>query len=107
MSATKASRSAGDRIQLRHPDAKKKMPRMPKEQYALATKAALAVLPKTPPGITLGEFLDGTVARLQKDRRWDASRSPSWYAMAIKLDLEARGELRRVDRKSPQRLVRG
>jgi len=30
--------------------------------------------------------------------------SISWYVTTVKLDLEARGELQRVDNKSPQRL---
>jgi len=32
--------------------------------------------------------------------------SASWYAMAIKLDMDARGELKRVNRRPPQRIVR-
>jgi hypothetical protein len=45
-------------------------------------------------------------ARLPKTPDWDRSLSPGWYAMAIKLDLEARGELRRINTKPPQRLIR-
>lgn len=99
-------RPTEDVVQLRHPDPKRKMPRMAKGSYALARRTALAVAPKKPPGITLQEFLDEVATRLARNERWDRSASASWYAMAIKLDLEARGELERVGNKPPQRLVR-
>jgi hypothetical protein len=98
--------SVQDRIQLRHPDPKKKMPRLPKDSYAVVHKTALAVVPKKAPGITLNAYLDEMKKRLPKVRGWDRSASASWYAMAIKLDMEARGELKRVKDKPPQRLIR-
>ena len=42
--------------------------------------------------------------RLARAEGWDRSLSPSWYGMAVKLDLEARGEIKRTG--SPQRLLR-
>ena len=44
--------------------------------------------------------------RLPKLSGWDDSTSAGWLAMAIKLDLEARGEIKRINDKPPQRLVR-
>ncbi|MBA3688419.1 MAG: hypothetical protein H0W81_06295 [Chloroflexi bacterium] len=44
--------------------------------------------------------------QLRKAREWDPSLSAGWYAMAMKLDLGARGELRRINAKPPQRLIR-
>jgi hypothetical protein len=99
-------RPAEDLIQLRNPDRKKKMPRMAKDRYALMHRTALAVLPKKAPGITLKEFLEEMARRLPKVKGWDRSASASWYAMAIKLDMEARGELKRVNDKPPQRIAR-
>ena len=99
-------RPAEDRIQLRNPDPKKKMPRIARHSYALVHKTALAVVPKKAPGITLKEYLDEMATRLPKLRGWDRSTSAGWYAMAIKLDMEARGELKRVNDKPPQRLIR-
>jgi len=92
-------------IQLRHPD-RKKMPSMTKDSYAIARRTALAVLPKRAPGITLTEFLDAMATRLPKAKGWDRSASARWYAMAIKLDMEARSEIKRVNVKPPQRIVR-
>jgi hypothetical protein len=43
--------------------------------------------------------------RLLRAKGWDRSLSASWYTMAVKLDLEARGEITRTGG-SPQRLVR-
>ena len=94
-------------IQLRHPDHRKKMPRMNKDEYAVARRTALAVVPKQAPGITLEAYLAAMRRQLQKATGWDPSRSPGWWAMAIKLDLEARGELTRINDKPPQRIVRG
>lgn len=99
-------RAAEGLVRLRHPDPKKKMPRMPKDSYAIAHRTALAVLPNKAPGIALKEFLDEMAARLPKVKGWDRSSSASWYAMAIKLDMEARGEIKRVNIKPPQRIVR-
>ena len=97
---------AEDRIQLRNPVPKKKMPRIAKHSYTIVHKTALAVVPKKAPGITLKEYLDEMATRLPKVKGWDRSASASWYAMAIKLDMEANGELKRINAKPPQRLVR-
>ncbi len=63
-------------------------------------------MPATEPGITLNAYLDAMTTQLRKAREWDPSLSAGWYAMAMKLDLGARGELRRINAKPPQRLIR-
>ncbi len=95
---------AADRIQLRNPDPKKKGPRIAKDTYAVLRTAALASLSATGQGMTLAEFRSSLEKRLNATKGWDRTRSASWYGMAIKLDLEAKGELRRIG--SPQRLIR-
>jgi hypothetical protein len=95
-----------DRIQLRHPDPSKKTATIAGETYAVARRTILAIVPAEEPGITLNAYLDAVAAKLPKAKGWDRSLSASWYAMAMKLDLEARGELKRINRKPPQRLVR-
>jgi hypothetical protein len=94
------------RIQLRNPDRDKKGARIPRDQYVIARRAALATLPAKAPGITLTDFREKMAKRLLRAKGWDRSLSASWYTMAVKLDLEARGEIRRLGG-SPQRLVRG
>ena len=95
-----------DTIQLRHPDPGKKNARIASDAYAVARRTVLAVVPATEPGITLPAYLDRMAEKLPKAKGWDPSLSPRWYAMAMKLDLEARGELKRINRRPPQRLVR-
>lgn len=96
----------GEMIQLRHPDPSKRNARIANDAYAVARRTVLEVVPATEPGITLAAYLDEVAAKLPKAEGWDPSLSARWYAMAMKLDLEARGELRRVNRRPPQRLVR-
>ena len=95
---------AVERIQLRNPSPKKKGPRIPKETYDVLRKTALKTLPATGLGMTLAEFRESLADRLLRTKGWDRSLSAQWYGMAIKLDLEARGEITRTG--SPQRLVR-
>jgi uncharacterized protein DUF6958 len=98
--------AAAERILLRNPDRTKKGSRIARDQYDIARRAALAALPARGPGITLTAFRDRVATRLARAKGWDKDASASWYSMAIKLDLEARGEIRRIGR-SPQRLIRG
>ena len=93
-------------VQLRHPDRTKKMPRMQSNDYAIAHRTALAVVPTTAPGITLEAYLAAMRTRLPKAKGWDSSKSAGWWAMAVKLDLEARGEIAWINDKPPQRIVR-
>ena len=93
-------------IQLQHPDPTKRNARIAGDVYAVAHRTVLAIVPASEPGITLPAYLDEVAARLPKAKGWDPSLSARWYAMAMKLDLEARGELKRINRKPPQRLVR-
>jgi hypothetical protein len=98
--------AADDRIQLRHPDPSKKTSRIARSAYDVARRTVLAVVPADEPGITLNAYLADMAGRLPKAKGWDPSLSASWYAMAMKLDLEARGELKRINKRPPQRLVR-
>jgi len=98
--------ASDDRIQLRHPDPGKRNARIAPDAYAVARRTVLAVVPAAEPGITLDQYLAAMKARLPEAPGWDRSLSPGWYAMAMKLDLEAGGELKRVNAKPPQRLVR-
>jgi hypothetical protein len=93
------------RVQLRNPDPAKKGARIPRDQYVIARRAALATLTAKAPGITLIDFRAKMAKRLLRAKGWDRSLSASWYTMAVKLDLEARGEIKRTGG-SPQRLVR-
>jgi hypothetical protein len=95
-----------DQVQLRHPNPSKKTVRIAREAYAVARRTALAIVPAEEPGITLNAYLEAMATQLPKVNGWDRSLSASWHAMALKLDLEARGELTRIKARPPQRLVR-
>lgn len=95
-----------DRIQLRHPEPGKTNARIAPDAYAVARQVVLAIVPAEEPGITLDAYLAEMRARLPNVEGWHRSLSAGWYAMAMKLDLEARGELKRIKRRPPQRLVR-
>jgi hypothetical protein len=96
---------ADERIQLRNPDPKKKGPRIARDQYAIARRVALATLPAKGPGMTLTDFRELMADKLKTAKGWDKAASASWYSMAIKLDLEARCEIKRIG-DGPQRLIR-
>ena len=93
-------------VQLRHPDPGKRTARMASDNYAVARRTVLAIVPADEPGIALNDYLAAMTESLPAAEGWDRSLSAGWYAMAMKLDLEARGELRRINRKPPQRLIR-
>ncbi len=63
---------------------------MAKDQYDVVHATVLAVVPAREPGITLDDYLAAMRARLPKAKGWDGSASAGWWAMAIKLDMEAR-----------------
>jgi hypothetical protein len=96
----------GEMVQLRHPDPTKKNARIARDAYTVARRTVLRIVPATEPGITLNAYLAAVAAQLPKAKGWDPSLSASWYAMAMKLDLEAPGELKRINARPPQRLVR-
>ena len=100
------SNTDGGRIQLRNPDPAKKMPLMAQDQYELVRDTVLSVVPPEAPGITLEDYLAEMKRRLPGVAGWDPSVSANWWGMAIKLDMEARGELERINDKPPQRIVR-
>ena len=98
--------TARDRVQLRNPDPTKQMPAMARDQYDLVRGLVRTVVPRRAPGITLDDYLAEIKSRLPQEKGWDPSVAAGWCGMAIKLDLEARGELRRINDRPPQRIVR-
>ena len=102
---SKPTAAADERIQLLHPDRTKKAPAIRRDAYVVVRRVALATLPTTEPGMTWTAFRDAVSARLPGTKGWDESLNTWWYTSAVKLDLEARGEIERLG-SSPQRLRR-
>jgi len=63
------------------------------------------VVPDEEPGLAFAELPGAVEASLSDDERARLG-SVAWYTTAVKLELEVRGELRRLPGVRPQRLVR-
>ena len=73
-------------------------------KYNAMKTAVLAVLPKTPPGLTVAEVQDRVPAHLPDDL-FPGGAKAGWWVKAVQLDLEAKGVITR-ERTSPIRLFR-
>jgi len=91
-------------IATRNPGAGKKAPRVDAARYEAMRAAILAVVPRKGDGIPFAALPRLVAASLPKDAFRGAS--VPWYVATVKLDLEARGLLRRVPGSRPQRLLR-
>ena len=74
-------------------------------KYEAVRRAILAAVPEQEPGIPFKELSAQVGARLKPGER-ERLGSIGWYTTSVKLDLEVRGEIRRVAGITPQRLVR-
>ena len=84
-------------IQTLHPDPSKQGVRIEKDKYDTMRETILLNL-KQLGAVTFTEL--STVVEHQLSGRFDGS--VMWYFTTVKLDLEARGELRRVPKSKPQ-----
>lgn len=94
-----------DRVETLHPDPTKSMPAVDRWKYEAVRKAILAAVPRSGEGLAFKE-LPGRVREHLDAESLETLGSVSWYTTTVKLDLEARGELKRVSGARPQRLLR-
>jgi hypothetical protein len=87
-----------ERIQTLHPEAGKQGVHISREKYDQVRAGILDALANGP--LTLSALFDAVTQRLGPT----FEGSPTWYTMSVKLDLEARGEIERVPKVSPQQL---
>ncbi|NWG06697.1 MAG: hypothetical protein HXY35_08445 [Chloroflexi bacterium] len=85
-----------DTIRTLHPD-KKQGVNISKEKYDIIRKAILSIL-RLQKEIS---FMNLSRA-VEKEVRGKFDGSVTWYVTTVKLDLEARGEIRRVPNSRPQ-----
>lgn len=78
--------------------------RIARWKYDLLRQAILDAVPLGAEGLAFKDLPREVERRLAADER-DGLGSVSWYTTVVKLDLEVKGELRRLPG-SPQRLVR-
>ncbi len=79
--------------------------RIAKAKYDAVRKALLSVVPKRKDGIAFTE-LPKLVAPKLPAEMLPAKGSATWLTVVVKLDLEARGMLQRVEGVKPQRVRR-
>ena len=91
-------------VATKNPGRGKKGPRVDLARYKAMKNALLTVIPRTGDGVRFAD-LEGLVEK-RLPRATFAGASVMWYTTVVKLDLEARGLIRRVPGSSPQRLVR-
>ncbi|MDH5606358.1 MAG: hypothetical protein OEY93_05680 [Anaerolineae bacterium] len=87
-----------DKIMTQHPDPSKQGVNIDLLKYNQMRDAILAVLSEFEE-ITFKELLTAVSQRLP-----DFQGAAGWYITVVKLDLEARGEIKRIANSSPQRL---
>ena len=75
------------------------------DMYEAFRDAILDALPTAPDSLTLSKLSRELAVRLSHIS-FNAKGSVTWYMMAVKLDLEARGQIERVHNSRPQRLRR-
>jgi hypothetical protein len=92
-------------VATRNPGAGKKAPRVDAVRYAAMRAALLAVVPRDGEGVLFAS-LPTLVAKVLPKGSFRGASIP-WYVATVKLDLEARGILRRVPGSRLQRLLRG
>lgn len=96
-----------DKVSCRTPNPGKKPIRIDRWKFDAVRRAILEVLPSEGEGMVFmsDEFFDAVAKALTPEER-EKMGSVGWYTTTVKLELEVRGEVRRVPGASPQRLLR-
>ena len=93
-----------DRILTLHPEGKQGV-RIERSKYDAVRDALRELVPTTEEGIALKAVRERLPAALER-RKFPREASVGWYLIAVKQDLEARGELEIVPGARPQHLRR-
>lgn len=93
-----------DKFYCEHPDPGKQGTRIDGAKYREMRRALHKLISRKQEGTLLSEVRAALPNELDGDIY--AGASIGWYLMSVKLDLEARGEIERVPKASPQRLRR-
>jgi phosphoribosylformimino-5-aminoimidazole carboxamide ribotide isomerase len=96
---------AGDRVQLLHPQAGKRAPRIATRSYEAIRTALLRVVTADAGGVALAEIAPQVEEALDPAARQELG-SVGWYTEWVRLDLEARGLIERISGSRPQRVRR-
>jgi len=94
-----------DKVSCRTPTPGKQPTAIPAWKFERVREAILAVVPDEEPGLAFQELTQAVADQLSDEDR-DGLGSVGWHTTTVKLELEVRGELRRLEGPGPQRLVR-
>jgi hypothetical protein len=94
-----------DKVLCRTPTPNKKPTRIARARFDLVRNALLRLLPKKGEGMVFTDLFDKVEAELTP-QEIEFLGSVSWYTTVVKLELEVRGEIERVEGSQPQRLRR-
>jgi hypothetical protein len=94
-----------NQVLCRTPTPDKQPKRIEAAKFALVRRAILAVVPHQRKGVLFRDLSRLVAARLSPQERRGLGSVP-WYVTTVKLELEVRGEIRRLSGVTPQRLVR-
>ena len=100
-----SSTSIDDKVTCRTPTPGKKPTRIDRWKFDTIQKAILKAVPRKGEGIAFRE-LTGLVKKQISSADQKRIGSLMWYTITVKLELEVRGELKRVEGTRPQRLLR-
>lgn len=104
MDGTRERSTAEERILTLHPEGKNGV-NIEKAKYDAVRDALLNAIPADDDGVAL-KSLSATVRPHLSEELFPASKSVTWYVMAVKQDLEARGLIEQVAGRRPQHLRR-
>jgi len=92
-----------DKVVCKTPTPGKTPTRIDKWKYDVVRRAILNILKSQPDGVLFAD-LSGLVNQNLSEYEKQNLGSINWYVTTVKLDLEVRGEIRRVEKETPQRL---
>lgn len=96
---------AGDRVACRTPEGKSLGTRIPRWKFDMLREAILAILSEAGAGGMLNKDLrDAVVARLSPESLAEMGKL-GWHVVTVKLELEVRGEIRRLAGRGPIRIA--
>lgn len=88
------------------PTSGKTATRIPEWKYQLLKEIILDIVPGSEPGVAFKDLPSLVSEQLSSEQKQKLG-SVAWHTTTVKLDLEVKGELKRVPKSSPQQLIRG
>lgn len=91
-------------MQLRHRNPQAGRPYVRSDKYHLVSRAVLDLLPESGGGLSAEELVSG-LGDILPLPLFPNTASIRWFVTAVRIDLEARGQIRRVGPRKPARYL--